>query len=337
MENCNKIIPPHLNAEAYRTCIPEINTRSYFDYIHINAEGTSLIGCSELTGRNWNGAVSVCSKWSDKKSRMPPKKDIDLTSGSADGCFIDSSYKVLLGEDSGALSIWSTAVNAWDNWIEEMSVAEHDGAVLALDCLVPGQEYVTVGEDGNMKVWDISDLICVRNYVGAHSRAIYDVSVRPQSDANLATGSLDYYASLWDHNIAKPVLDLAKNDCGIRCLQWLDENRLFFGDEAGALSMIDVRTPKHVTKLTEFPAPVHKICCQSGSDRVSVCCDNNVLSVYEFDEDCKLKMIYENSRLHNNNIRGMAWDVEDKNVLHTVGWDSEIRVHNIGSADPRVC
>lgn len=31
-------------------------------------------------------------------------------------------------------------------------MAEHDDGALAVDCLYPGKEYVTVGADGNAKV-----------------------------------------------------------------------------------------------------------------------------------------------------------------------------------------
>lgn len=57
-----------------------------------------------------------------------------------------------------------------------------------------------------LQVWDIVDLICVRNYIAAHTKPIYGVSVRPNSDSSFVTGSLDYYVSLWDENISKPVL-----------------------------------------------------------------------------------------------------------------------------------
>lgn len=53
-------------------------------------------------------------------------------------------------------------------------------------------------------------------------------------------------------------VDLARNDCGIRCLQWLDENRLVYGDDAGVLRLLDIRNDEPL-KLTEFPAAVHKL------------------------------------------------------------------------------
>lgn len=53
--------------------------------------------------------------------------------------------------------------------------------------------------------------------------------------------------------------DLVKNDCGIRCLQWIDENQLVYGDEAGVLRVVDARQPEAVTTLCDFPAPVHKM------------------------------------------------------------------------------
>lgn len=47
--------------------------------------------------------------------------------------------------------------SAWNLWKEEVSVSEHDNAALAVDCLDPGQLYVTAGADGNVKVNIYSD------------------------------------------------------------------------------------------------------------------------------------------------------------------------------------
>lgn len=55
------------------------------------------------------------------------------------------------------------------------------------------------------------------------------------------------------------ILDVLQNDCGVRCLQWLNENHVIYGDEAGNISLIDVRNPLSSVKLAEFPAAVHKI------------------------------------------------------------------------------
>ncbi|CAG9585564.1 unnamed protein product [Danaus chrysippus] len=212
MDNSNKIVPPHLNAEVYRTDTTGTSTQSFLDYIRIHNDGTILVGCSELTGRYWNGGAYIFDKAKEGKNvNSGTKKCIYLTSGTADGCFIESSNKILLCEDSGAVSIWNNKDDAWKQWSEELSVAEHDGGVMAVDCLSPGKEYVTVGADGNVKVWDIIDLICMRNYIAAHNRSIYAVSTRPSSLTSFATGSLDYYVTLWDENVANPVLELSKS------------------------------------------------------------------------------------------------------------------------------
>lgn len=61
--------------------------------------------------------------------------------------------QIFLCEDDGAVSIWSRIENdAWNLWNKDLSVAEHDGAVMSVDCLVPNIEYVTAGADGNIKV-----------------------------------------------------------------------------------------------------------------------------------------------------------------------------------------
>lgn len=36
MDNSNKIVPPHLNAEIYRTDATGTNTQSYLDYIRLH-------------------------------------------------------------------------------------------------------------------------------------------------------------------------------------------------------------------------------------------------------------------------------------------------------------
>lgn len=51
------------------------------------------------------------------------------------------------------------------------------------------------------------------------------------------------------------------------------------------------------------------------------------MSAFEISDDLKLSLRYENRNLHSNFVRGMAWDTEDRNILHTVGWDGEMRSH----------
>lgn len=62
---------------------------------------------------------------------------------------------MLLCEDSGSLSVWSheNNQNAWNAWTDEAAVAEHDDMAMGVECLDPGQHYVTVGADGNAKVF----------------------------------------------------------------------------------------------------------------------------------------------------------------------------------------
>ncbi|KAG6449555.1 methylosome protein 50 isoform X2 [Manduca sexta] len=334
MENSNKIVPPHLNAEVYRTDTTGTSTMFYLDYLRIHEDGSTLIGCSELTGRYWNGAADVFKSVNEAGQRQKSeKRAINLQSGTSDGCFVNSSKKILLCEDSGAVSIWCTSDedqhNAWHQWTEEVSAAEHDNAALAVDCLSPDAEYVTVGADGHGKVWDIERMICIRNYSAAHSKPIYGVSVRPNSNTDFATCSMDQYVSLWDQNVDKPVLDLYQNNCGVRCLQWIDVNKIIFGDEAGILSIVDVRSLETTLNITEFPAAIHKIAIHPECNKVAVCCDNKTVTVCDISEDTKVKTTYQKSQAHNNFVRGVAWDVKDDKILHSLGWDGEIKSHTV--------
>ncbi|XP_053625621.1 methylosome protein WDR77-like [Plodia interpunctella] len=330
MENSNKIVPPHLNAEVYRSDTTGTSTMSYFDHISINEENRVLIGCSELTGRYWNGGAIIHTSVSEGKNPQNiPKKNIHLSSGTADGCFLGKLDKLLLCQDNGSVSIWSSSCDeVWKMWSEDVSVAEHDDAVLAVDCLTPETEYVTAGADGNIKVWDVNEMICTHNYIAAHSMSICGVAVLPNSKS-FVTGSLDEYISLWDEVVDKPIVDLVKNDCGVRCVQWINENKLIFGDESGVLSLVDARNPKSIIRLKEFPAAVHRIAINRNSDKVAVCCDNKIVSVCAINADDSAEVIYYDRHTHGNIVRGLAWDGREDLVLHTVGWDGEMKSHDI--------
>lgn len=68
----------------------------FFKSLLFLLDGTTLIGCSELTGRYWNGGVNIIQcEGKDKKFDKTEKKNISLTSGTADGCFVENSNKVM--------------------------------------------------------------------------------------------------------------------------------------------------------------------------------------------------------------------------------------------------
>ncbi|CAF4773527.1 unnamed protein product [Pieris macdunnoughi] len=329
MEPSNRLIPPHLNAETYRMETSGTYTHAYLDFVRVHKDGHILVGCSELTGRYWNGGACILPN--DQESDFQKtnfKRDINLASTTADGCFSGSSDKVILCEDTGAISIWSKSEDAWSTWKEDLSVAEHDGPALVIECLDSDRLYVSAGGDGNVKVWDIRDnMICLRNYNSAHSMQVNTIGVKPMSQKHFVTGSLDGFISVWDEHTNKPVYDVIENNCGVRCLLWIEENKLLFGDESGQLSLIDLRDSKSVIKLHEFPAPVHRIAFNPRSSNIAVCCDNQILSVFHIDGE-KLNLVYER-KAHQDCIRGLAWDESELNALHTVGWDGELKKHII--------
>lgn len=65
-----------------------------------------------------------------------------------------------------------------------------------------------------------------------------------------------------------------------------------------------------------------------SNDEVAVCCDNKIVTVCEINEDNKGKVIHSDMK-HMSFVRGIAWDVEDKDCLHSVGWDGEVISHVI--------
>lgn len=60
-----------------------------------------------------------------------------------------------------------------------------------------------------------------------------------------------------------------------------------------------------------------------------VCCDNKIVSVCDINDSTNLKVIYHDGHMHSNYVRGAAWDLKESNILHTLGWDGEIKSHNM--------
>lgn len=54
-----------------------------------------------------------------------------------------------------------------------------------------------------LQVWDITTLICIKNYSIFPGRPIYGLATRPQSNTCFASGSMNYNLNVWDENTEK--------------------------------------------------------------------------------------------------------------------------------------
>lgn len=327
MSELNGLVEPHLNSDLYKSFQGSTDTLPYLEYINIHSDGSLLIGCSELTGRHWKGYVYFFKSGTEIKDIVfKPKDAIRLAASTNDGCFVGNSNKVLTCDDTGAVALWLNREFPPFSWVEDSVVHEHDDVVMAIDCLVPEETYVTVGADGHIKVWDVTEMLCVRKYESAHANIITGVSVKPESNTVMATASHDRTICLWDENILKPVQDVVESDCGIRCVKWLDEHTLIYGNEAGALCSVDVRNTSTINTLDTLFAPIHRVIVKPDKKHVAVCGDNKKVSVFDVSRT-KSELLYENNNLHSNFVRGLAWDVNDNDTLISVGWDHAVHSH----------
>lgn len=69
----------------------------------------------------------------------------------------------------------------------------------------------------------------------------------------------------------------------------------------------------------------------SRSNRVAVCCDNKTLTAWEIIGEADIKNVYTNKNLHKGFIRDVAWDLNDKNILYSVGWDGMLYKHRLNN------
>ncbi|XP_050671215.1 methylosome protein 50-like isoform X2 [Leptidea sinapis] len=332
MKENTEIISSQANSEKdYENgdILQRLHTHTFLDFLDIH-DDNMLVGGSDFSGRYWDGNIYVSTISQEGEiSTGNLEASINTIAGSADGCFLDNPQRIILCEDSGAIEVWSF-VQDQNLWVQESHIEEHDSAVLTIGCLVPNNLYVTAGADENIKAWDVKQMRSTRDYRKAHSHVISQVAVQPGSSDVFVTGSLDHEVKLWDYRLQKSVSALVNNDA-VRCVQWLDEHHVMFGDEAGSLKLVDSRNiqdGKSTKTLHEFPVPVHKIEVERETKKMAVCCDNATILTFDASNKESLNIIYENSS-HRNFVRGLAWDTANKNVLYSSGWDGLVKKHII--------
>lgn len=163
----------------------------------------------------------------------------------------------MVADTAGTLALWSTqaAVRSPSdyNLFNIGNQSEHTGSITALAvCTAKRTAVLTGSSDGCVKCWDLADgdLCSAQTYRSAHVGAITGLAASPAVHEMFASCSLDGSLLLWDQRVSqqRPVVAAIKPSAvGLTAVQWCDRSagtdRVYVGDESGAVHRLDVRQP----------------------------------------------------------------------------------------------
>lgn len=324
---------PNRLSDLYRNFTPAavpFQSEKHLDFVEISEDGNMLLGSSNLTGRYWTGSVWYFTE-------AVPEKDtcltgVDCTTGVNDGKFLDRNKKVVIGEDSGAVTVLYLKELEDDHTYQLKPIAtrnDHDSSVLSISASSDKTKIVTGGMDMCIKLWNIDDLITEHTYRPAHCDHVTNVAFRPDStDCVFASCSLDGCLLLWDIRQPRPATVLLETPVeGLSAVVWQpgQENFLTVGTVLGNIKSLDIRTANVFAKTHPFRRPIHRL-ASTYISLLAVCADSNEVKVL----DCRSEMldtIYSDSR-HSDFVRGLSWHPQLQTLL-TCGWDKRILSHSI--------
>lgn len=320
-------------SDLYRNFTPAacpFQTEKHLDFVEVSEDGYMLLGTSNLTGRYWTGSVWYFMKAVAEKDVC--LTGVDCCTGVTDGKFLDSKQKVVIGEDSGAVTVLYVTQLEDDRTYQFRPVAtrnDHDNTVLSISVSTDKTKIVTGGMDMCIKVWNIDELITEHTYRPAHCDHVTSVAFCPDStNCVFASCSLDGCLLLWDIRQSKPAKVLIDTpDEGLSAVVWQpgQENFLTVGTVLGNLRSLDIRTGNILAKTRPFRRPIHRL-ASAYTSWLAVCADSNEVKVL----DCRsenLDTLYNDDR-HTDFIRGLSWHPQLKTLI-TCGWDKRVLSHSI--------
>uniref|UniRef100_A0A1B6KX50 Uncharacterized protein n=1 Tax=Graphocephala atropunctata TaxID=36148 RepID=A0A1B6KX50_9HEMI len=324
---------PNRVAEVYRNYRPTVvpfEVERRLDFIDISEEGYAIVGSSNLSGRYWRGSV-----WYFKNATLAPRKEscdtgIECEATVSEGKFIDGRKTIIVGEDSGAVSVFELIEDDQSVSFEgKNSRHDHDSCVLSISVSSDKSSAVTAGMDLCIKVWDIDELVPAHTYRCAHSHHITNVAYSTDTTSSVfASCGLDGAALLWDTRQTKPatvIVDDPKE--GLTALTWQsgDSNTLIVGSAFGAISLLDVRTCSVSRQSCPFNRSIYKLLSIEPSS-LAACADSHEVKVMDpLTEDLKVRYVDEK---HTDFVRGLSYDTQSR-TLYSCGWDKQVIPHDI--------
>jgi len=332
---------PNRLAEFYRNADvqPETNkVLRHFEFMEFSKDNNLLLGTSDLTGRFWYGMV-----WFFKNPAVAPSiEDSNNAVGIccdtvSCGKFINDGSKFIIGEDTGALKVFSILDDDTGFGIKQAASLHHqEGAIRSIAISPDGKKFISASEDKSLALFEFDTEQLKHIYNGeifddcqhnlkenkypAHTCAINCVQYHPE-DANVfASCAIDGDTVLWDLRKDKPALEVSQergDPPTTLCFDIADHSRIIVGRTSGLVNIMDVRSP-NIPLLTKqvFNKPLRKLAPISISSPEAQ------------------TSRYSDSR-HADFVRDVAWHPATKE-LYSCAWDKKILQHTVGGGAPLV-
>jgi len=336
----------------------------HLEFFQFNKDGHLIMGCSDLTGRNWSGSL-----WYYRDPVEPPNVEKALTGIELDQSVVDgrlvANNRMLVGLDNGGVEQVTLTFSDESDvqapsffFLErQYSVQEHDDLISGLDLTkdplegggADGGQLVTVSYDRSIVALDINTMRLESRISDAHPNLISAVAAnrfhRGEAAKTIATAAQDGTVQLWDLRTSGKQNRLYSNASDWpTALEWNPdfEHHLYVGTQTGKVHLMDSRNetaPLLTQQVFNLGCQVHKLQfnAETGIDGgrfLAVCGDSSEVVVFNQGSNThsvpSLARLYTDSR-HTDFVRGMAWS---GNKLHTCGWDHKFFHHEIPVPQP---
>ncbi|XP_037535465.1 methylosome protein 50 [Nematolebias whitei] len=299
------------------------------------ADGTLLIGASNLAGRNWQGSVWVYSDPEQAPSEGFCKAGVQTEAGVTDVRWV-AEKGIVAASDSGALELWELAENE-HLLVNRFTRYDHDNVVTTVSPVVGGSGAVTGSMDCRIKVWDLSQETVVTTY-NVHTQPVNSVACSPTDESLFISCGQDGRVLMWDKrkpNKPASKIDVEPSSGSATTVAWHPHHRstIAFGDELGRVAVKDFLGTEPARVKTVHSRRVNSLAFSTNSDAL----------LASTSDDCSLAVVNSElqevlrDRRHQDFVTGVCWLHGSSTALTTVGWDHLVLHHTVtpaaGSSD----
>ncbi|XP_066951299.1 methylosome protein WDR77 isoform X2 [Macrobrachium rosenbergii] len=301
----------------------------HLDFITFNKHGHLLMGSSSLTGRYWGGSL-----WYYETASLAPDVEKctsghEITSGLADGVYLDDETSIMIGQDTGTVEFLTIAKTETGTHLRSVcQLDEHLDVVHCVKVTCNRKNALTASADMSIRLWDSEGYRVVRLFSVAHSQPVTSVAPHPSNDQIFLSTGMDGNVLLWDLRCLRPASCVYRDwDSKPESVVWTPGpgmDNYVVGTQNGALLLRSTgNLNESLFSLNGFERPIFRMCENPfRPNLIAVCADDSKVLVVDVQDTLKTK--YEDDR-HSDFVRGMAW--KDTDTLVTCGWDKKVYFH----------